>query len=56
MFNIVKRNPINIDLIINETGIKASELNPILTILEIKGYINQMPGKYLRQQGKISLI
>ncbi|MFW5647476.1 MAG: DNA-processing protein DprA [Candidatus Alkaliphilus sp. MAG34] len=45
VFNIVKRNPINIDLIINETGIKASELNPILTILEIKGYINQMPGK-----------
>ncbi len=45
VFNIVKRNPINIDLIINKTGIKASELSPILTILEIKGYINQMPGK-----------
>jgi len=45
VFNVIKRNPINIDLIINETGIKASELNPILTILEIKGYINQMPGK-----------
>ncbi|HZK38303.1 MAG TPA: DNA-processing protein DprA, partial [Clostridia bacterium] len=38
VFDVIKRNPINIDLIINETGIKASELNPILTILEIKGY------------------
>ncbi len=45
VFNIIKRNPVNIDLIINETGIRASELNPILTVLEIKGYINQMPGK-----------
>lgn len=45
VFDVIKRNPINIDLIINETGIKASELNPILTILEIKGYINRMPGK-----------
>lgn len=45
IYNIVKRNPVNIDLIISETGMKASELNPILTILEIKGYIDQMPGK-----------
>lgn len=45
IFNVVKRSPVNIDLIIEETGIKASELNPVLTILEIKGYINQMPGK-----------
>ena len=45
VFDVIRRNPINIDLIINETGIKASELNPILTILEIKGYINRMPGK-----------
>ncbi|MDI9475943.1 MAG: DNA-processing protein DprA [Natronincolaceae bacterium] len=45
VFNVIKRNPVNIDLIINETGIKAAELNSILTILEIKGYINQMPGK-----------
>ncbi|QUH20848.1 DNA-processing protein DprA [Alkaliphilus sp. B6464] len=45
IYEIIKRRPINIDLIINETGIKASELNPILTILEVKGYISQMPGK-----------
>ncbi len=45
VFNVIKRNPVNIDLIINETGIKVSELSPILTILEIKGYISQMPGK-----------
>ena len=42
---VIKRNPVKIDLIIKETGIKAAELNSILTILEIKGYINQMPGK-----------
>lgn len=45
IYNIVKRSPVNIDLIISETGMKVSELNPILTILEIKGYIDQMPGK-----------
>ena len=45
VFNVIKRNPVNIDFIINETGIKVSELSPILTILEIKGYISQMPGK-----------
>ena len=45
IYEIIKRNPVNIDLIINETGMKASELSPILTILEIKGYINQMSGK-----------
>lgn len=45
IYNIIKAKPINIDLIIKESKIKASELNPILTILEIKGYISQMPGK-----------
>ena len=45
IFNVIKKNPINIDLIINKTGLKAAELNPILTALEIKGYISQMPGK-----------
>jgi len=45
IYEIIKRNPVNIDLIINETRMKASELNSILTILEIKGYVSQMPGK-----------
>lgn len=45
IYEIIKRRPVNIDLIINETKIKVSELNSILTALEIKGYISQMPGK-----------
>lgn len=45
VYEIVKRNPVNIDIIINETGMKPSELNPVLTILEIKGYISRMSGK-----------
>lgn len=45
VYEVIKISPINIDLIVNKTGIKASELNSILTVLEIKGYINQMPGK-----------
>lgn len=45
IYEIIKRNPINIDLICHEAKIKAGELNSILTILEIKGFISQLPGK-----------
>lgn len=45
VYEIIRRNPIHIDLLYNETRLHPWELNPILTILEIKGYIIQISGK-----------
>lgn len=45
VFSVIKEYPVSIDTIITKTGMRASELSPVLTILEIKGYIDQMPGK-----------
>lgn len=45
VYNIIKENPIHIDLISYRSGISISEVNILLTILELKGFINQLPGK-----------
>lgn len=45
IFRIVQGGPKHIDLIHYESGYKISELSSILTILEIKGLITQLPGK-----------
>lgn len=45
IYKIIKSNPIDIEVLTNKTRMRVCELNPILTILEIKGYIEQMPGK-----------
>ncbi|SDK44854.1 DNA-processing protein DprA [Natronincola ferrireducens] len=45
VFNIIKQQPIPIDLIAYKSGISISELNTILTILELKGFICQLSGK-----------
>ncbi|NLM03838.1 MAG: DNA-protecting protein DprA [Clostridiales bacterium] len=45
IYNIIKENPIHIDLIAYKSGKSVSEVNMLLTILELKGIINQLPGK-----------
>ncbi|SCY14759.1 DNA-processing protein DprA [Alkaliphilus peptidifermentans] len=45
IYNIIKKEPIHIDLIVHSSGMKISELNPILTVLELKGFICQLRGK-----------
>ncbi|WP_243141173.1 DNA-processing protein DprA [Alkaliphilus pronyensis] len=45
IYNIIKHEPIHIDYIVHKSGIKINEVNPILTVLELKGFICQLPGK-----------
>jgi len=45
VYNIIRENPVHIDLISYKSGISISEVNILLTILELKGFINQLPGK-----------
>lgn len=45
IFNIIKQEPIHIDLIAYNSGMNISDLNTILTVLELKGFIHQLSGK-----------
>ncbi|AOY77330.1 DNA-processing protein DprA [Clostridium formicaceticum] len=45
VFRTIQEQPIHIDLIAYKSGINISQLNTILTILELKGFICQLPGK-----------
>ncbi|MCC5912015.1 MAG: DNA-processing protein DprA [Clostridiaceae bacterium] len=45
IFKVVKEAPIHIDLLAYKSRISISELSTILTILEIKGFVSQLPGK-----------
>ena len=40
----------NIDEIINKTKLKVDEVNYQLMILELDGYIEQLPGKQYRRR------
>ncbi|AKL95493.1 DNA recombination mediator protein A [Clostridium aceticum] len=45
IFQMIKEEPLHIDRIAYKSGISISQLNTILTILELKGFICQLPGK-----------
>ena len=45
VYSIISNEPIHIDLIALKSGIRIKDLNSLLTILEIKGLICQLPGK-----------
>ncbi|MDR5658277.1 DNA-processing protein DprA [Serpentinicella sp. ANB-PHB4] len=45
VLNTIKSKPIHIDMLCYETEMNISELNTLLTILQLKGYISQLPGK-----------
>ncbi len=45
VFSIISKEPIHIDLIALKSGIRINDLNALLTILEVKGLICQLPGK-----------
>jgi len=44
IYNIVRNGPIHLDMIKYETNYSTSDLNSILTLLEIKGIILKLPG------------
>jgi len=45
VYSIISNEATHIDLIALKSGIRIKDLNPLLTILEIKGLICQLPGK-----------
>ncbi len=45
IYNIIKREPIHIDVLSYKSELDISQLSTILTILEIKGYVQQNQGK-----------
>lgn len=45
IYDIIKLERINIDLIAYKSSYKINRLSPILTILELKGFITRLPGK-----------
>ena len=45
VYSIINKEPIHIDLIALKSGIRINDLNSLLTILEVKGLICQLPGK-----------
>ena len=45
IYDIIKKESLHIDLISYKSGINISNLNRILTILELKGFIQQTKGK-----------
>ncbi len=45
IYTIIKQGQIPIDLLVYKSGLKIQELSSILTVLEIKGFISQLPGK-----------
>lgn len=44
VFDCIKEGEIHIDLLLQKTGMKIFEINPVLTMLEIKKYIVKNPG------------
>lgn len=45
IYGLIKQGPIHIDMLTYLSKIKMQELNGILTALELKGFISQLPGK-----------
>lgn len=50
VYNLLSLTPTPLDIIIQETQIPASELLPLLTDMELSGYIKQLPGSnYIKE-------
>lgn len=45
VYKYINTNPINIDELCKKTKMEISKVNYILTMLELEGYIEQLPGK-----------
>ena len=46
IYNIIKENPLTIDNIVEITNMKITDILPIITQLEILGYIREQTGKF----------
>lgn len=46
VYKCISEKPINVDELCKKTKLEISNVNFILTMLELEGYIEQLPGKY----------
>lgn len=46
IYKLISEKPINVDELCKKTKMEISKMNYILTMLELEGYINQLPGKF----------
>lgn len=46
VYKYISEKPINVDELCKKTKLEISNVNFILTMLELEGYIEQLPGKY----------
>lgn len=51
VYKYITEKPINVDEICKKTKLEISKVNYILTMLELEGYIEQLPGKFFVQGG-----
>ncbi len=46
LYKLIQAQPVHVDSLRDLSGLSAGELNSLLTIMELKGIIKQLPGKY----------
>jgi DNA processing protein len=46
VMKLIGAQPVHIDQLLTESSMQINELNAILTFLEVKGYIEKLPGNY----------
>ena len=51
IYNQIKNEPINVDEIAKKIKRKINEVNTILTMLELEGFIESLPGNYFKRKG-----
>jgi len=51
VLKLISKKPMGVDTIISGTGFKASDVLNTLLTLELKGYIEQLPGKMFKLKG-----
>ena len=50
VFELISKEPINADEIMKKTNMNISEVNTILTMLELEGFIESVPGNYFKRK------
>lgn len=51
IFDHIKNEPINTDEIAKKVKMRINEVNTIITMLELEGFIERLPGNYFKRKG-----
>ena len=55
VYECISKEPITSDEIIKKTNMPISEVNTILTMLELEGFIESLPGNYFKKKGVLNV-